>query len=116
MYKILAIDDEAINLQIIGASLTKDYQVFMAKDGHRGFQLALEKRPNLILLDIVMPDFNGYEVAKMLKEHPQTCNIPIVFASGNTENQIQTDVEYQGYISKPYNKTEMLTVIANALS
>ncbi|MBO1928221.1 response regulator [Thiomicrorhabdus sp. 6S2-11] len=116
MYKILAIDDEPINLQIIGACLSNDYQLFMAKDGNRGMQLALKNKPDLILLDIVMPDLNGYEVAKMLKDNPQTRKIPIIFASGKTKSQIQTDVEHVGYISKPYNKAELLTLIANTLS
>ena len=116
MYKILAIDDDPINLQIIGASLANDYRLFMAKDGRRGLQLALEKKPDIILLDIIMPELNGYEVAKMLKENPQTNNIPIIFASGNPESKIQTDIEYVGYLSKPYNKTEMLALIANTLS
>ena len=116
MYKILAIDDEPLNLQIIGLALSNDYQLFMAKDGNRGLQLALKNKPDLILLDIVMPDLDGYEVAKMLKADPQTSDIPIIFASSKTENQIQTDIEYAGYLPKPYNKADLLALIANTLA
>lgn len=116
MYKVLVIDDEPLNLQMIGLILSDDYQVMMAKDGNKGLQLALKNKPDLILLDIVMPDLNGYEVAKLLKADPQTSEIPIIFASGKTKEQIQTDIQHAGYISKPYNKEELLTLIAKTLS
>lgn len=106
LYKILCIDDESDNLRILSAAFREDYQVIACKSGEAGLRMAREHRPDLILLDIVMPDISGFEVIERIKADPGLCDIPVIFITG-----LQTsDDEEKGlrlgacdYISKPFN-------------
>ena len=69
---ILMVDDHQANLQVLGAILKKKYRTVSAKDGFKALEFAKEKRPDLILLDIMMPDMDGFEVCAKLKESPET--------------------------------------------
>ncbi|MCC2617943.1 diguanylate cyclase [Aestuariibacter halophilus] len=88
---ILAVDDEQINLRIIGQGLSEDYRVIMADTGKRAIELACEEKPDLVLLDIRLPDMSGYTVLKSLKNHPDTKSIPIIFVTGqdSDENEVK---------------------------
>tara|TARA_R110001592_G_scaffold113940_14_gene313313 strand:- start:452 stop:1480 length:1029 start_codon:yes stop_codon:yes gene_type:complete len=102
--KILVVDDEPNNLQVINQVLVGNYQLVFAKNGQRAIEIAIEQQPDLILLDIMMPGMDGYEVCRELKNIKSTAHIPIIFvtAMSEMENECQ-GFEAGGvdYITKP---------------
>ena len=101
---ILAVDDEASNLQLLRQILQDQYRLLFAKDGPRAIELARQELPDLILLDVMMPGMTGYEVCAALKAQPATAAIPVIFVTALTD----TDDELEGfeagavdYITKP---------------
>ena len=79
---ILIVDDEPTNLSVLSQTLTHSYKVRAANSGLRALQVAnSEPRPDLILLDVMMPDMDGYEVIAQLKKNPATKNIPVIFVT-----------------------------------
>ena len=102
--KILVVDDEPINIDVLGGLLKQDYRLIVAKNGERALKAALSGNPDLILLDIMMPDMDGYEVCRRLKADESTRDIPVIFITAMN----QTDDEALGfelgaadYITKP---------------
>jgi diguanylate cyclase (GGDEF)-like protein len=110
--KILIVDDSVENRQLLLRTLGKTgYEVIEAGDGKEGLTRALEDLPDLILLDIVMPELDGYQVCEALKRVPGVADIPVIFLSAETEvkNKIK-GLELGGvdYITKPFNRGEVL--------
>jgi putative two-component system response regulator len=79
--RILAVDDEPTNLQLLRQILHDHYGLLYAKDGMRALELAEQERPDLILLDVMMPGMTGYEVCRKLKSQPATAGIPVIFVT-----------------------------------
>jgi len=103
---ILIVDDERTNILYLNRILSADYEIFTAKDGAKGIELANEYLPDLILLDIVMPGMDGYEILSLLKTEEKTKAIPIIFITGLTGDENETKGLALGaddYISKPFN-------------
>ena len=105
LFHLLLIDDDLGYLHIMTTMLQKTYAVTMAPTGKRGLELAEETAPDLILLDVTMPDMGGYEVCTKLKANRNTCNIPIIFVTASGLD----DDEYLfagavDYITKPVNR------------
>jgi putative two-component system response regulator len=101
---ILAVDDEASNLQLLRQILQDHYRLRFAKDGQRALELAREERPNLILLDVMMPGMSGYEVCAALKADSRTAAIPVIFvtALNDTEDELEGfEAGAVDYITKP---------------
>ncbi len=83
---ILVVDDNPANLQMVGKLLTySGYDVMLAESGLQAFEMIDEKLPDLILLDLVMPDMDGIEVCNRLKNDSKTRDIPVIFCTGNNE-------------------------------
>lgn len=104
--RILAVDDEATNLQLLRHSLQDEYQLLFAKDGEAALRLARSELPELILLDIMMPNLCGYEVCEQLKADPLTRHIPVIFLtalSNSQDEQRGFDLGAVDYITKPFN-------------
>ena len=102
--RLLLVDDEPTNLQLLRQVLQADYRLLFATDGARALQLAKEQRPDLILLDIMMPGMDGYAVCQSLKSQPLTAHIPVIFVTALTDTQDETrgfDVGAVDYITKP---------------
>lgn len=78
---ILAVDDEATNLQILKQTLGNQYRMKFAKSGKLALELVDKELPNLILLDVMMPEMTGFEVCSKLKEDPTTARIPVIFVT-----------------------------------
>ncbi len=104
--RILIVDDSKATLRILSGLLKDDYTVFMASSGKEALDKAFANPPDLILLDIVMPDLDGYEVYRRLKENEATQNIQIIFITAKSSE----DDELQGlslgavdYITKPFS-------------
>jgi putative two-component system response regulator len=106
MQTILIIDDEPTNISILNELLQPDYNVIFSKDGPTGIKIATSSAPpDLILLDIVMPDLDGYQVAELLKSDEATQNIPIIFitAKGYEDDEIKGfELGAVDYIAKPF--------------
>jgi signal transduction histidine kinase len=104
--RILAIDDTPANLMTLGGALADDYELQLATSGQQGLSLAAQEPPDLILLDIMMPEMDGYEVCRRLKADPSLQNIPVIFVTALAE----MDAEVAGlklgaadYLTKPIN-------------
>jgi len=104
---ILAVDDATDLLALMAKALSADYQILTAADAGSAIEKAFaEPRPDLILLDIEMPDVSGFEVCQALKAEAQTAAIPIIFLTGKAEAQAQVEGFQLGavdYITKPIN-------------
>ena len=103
---ILVIDDEVFNLRLLTHMLGSEYTIYAAKDGQTGIETAKEHRPDLILLDIIMPEMNGYETLAALKASAETKNIPVIIISGiDTEEEKEKELLSQAAdcIHKPFD-------------
>jgi CheY-like chemotaxis protein len=111
--KILIVDDIPKNIQM-AMNILKDrgYKMFYAKSGEMALKLVLEHDFDLILLDIMMPDMNGFEVCDRLKDNHKTRKIPVIFLSGKDSSQdIEQAYECGGidYVVKPFITIELIT-------
>ncbi|MBT9584055.1 response regulator [bacterium] len=102
---VLIVDDEPTNINILYSLLKEDYRTLVATNGKRAVELARSSRPpQLILLDIMMPEMDGYEVCKLLKEDPLTRHIPVLFTTAQNDPQEMArgfEVGAADYIHKP---------------
>jgi DNA-binding NarL/FixJ family response regulator len=103
---VLLVDDEPVNIKILSDILKDEYDVMFAMGGAEGIRLAIELRPDLILLDVMMPDMDGYEVCAKLLGDPRTAAIPVIFvtALGSTAQEVRgLETGALDYITKPIN-------------
>ncbi|WP_218581301.1 HD domain-containing phosphohydrolase [Pseudomonas sp. L13] len=103
---LLLVDDEPTNLQVLRHTLQEDYRLLFAKDGSKALALAHSEQPDLILLDIMMPEMSGYEVCKTLKQSLATMRIPVIFVTALAEESNEQkgfDLGAVDYISKPFS-------------
>ena len=114
---VLVIDDSVENLSLISGLLDSNYEVRLANSGQRGLALGRAK-PDLILLDVVMPDLDGWTVCRRLKDQPETRDIPVIFLTG----RVNADDERQGlelgaadYVPKPINPIVLLARVRTQL-
>lgn len=110
---ILIVDDVAKNIQVLAHILEEldEYDFAAATNGKKALEFIEKKLPDLILLDVMMPEMNGYEVCERLKSDPVTRDIPIIFLTAKTEIQdIVKGFELGAvdYVTKPFNSTELL--------
>lgn len=117
--KILIVDDEALNISIVAEILNHEYDLLVATNGEKVLQIvSSDPKPDLILLDIMMPGMSGFEVAKRLKENPETLNIPIIFLTAKHDNESIVkgfDLGAVDFVSKPFQKEELLARLKNTL-
>ncbi|MEK1905911.1 MAG: HD domain-containing phosphohydrolase [Pseudomonas sp.] len=102
--KLLLVDDEPTNLQVLRQILQDDYRLFFAKDGDKALELAARERPDLILLDVMMPGMTGYEVCTRLKQAADTLAIPVIFVTALADVDDEArgfEVGAVDYITKP---------------
>ena len=102
--RLLLVDDEPTNLQVLRHILQADYRLLFATDGERALQVAREQRPDLVLLDIMMPHMDGYAVCRALKADAATAAIPVIFITALNDSQDETagfDVGGVDYLTKP---------------
>ena len=105
MSRVLIIDDTPEYIEML-SDILSDYEIFAAKDGKKGIQLAQKILPSVILLDINMPELNGYEVCRRLKLNKELQNIPVIFLTANEGTnfeEIGFEVGAVDFISKPFN-------------
>lgn len=114
MKKILAIDDNEINLVLLNQIFKlyyPDFKFLQATSGKDGIEMALNEKPEIVLLDILMPEMNGYEVCKILKKEQNTQHIPILMISALGQNPMERtkglNAGADAFISKPFSQDEL---------
>ena len=119
MRKILIVDDEPYILNILDFSLDAEgYTVLQAADGEQALQLVRDERPDLVIMDVMMPRQDGFETCRQLKDDPKTSGIPIVMltARGSREDrEIGDMVKADGYITKPFSPQKLLDTVSDFL-
>lgn len=114
---ILAIDDEKDILKLLEYNLQKEgYQFFSSKTGEEGFELAKSKRPDLVILDLMMPGIDGIEVCKLLKANQSTKSIPIIMLtakSAEIDQVVGLELGASDYITKPFSVKVLLARVKN---
>jgi diguanylate cyclase (GGDEF)-like protein len=106
--KILVVDDEKMNIIALAHFLKPLYEIIVAVDGYSALEAAKKHAPDIILLDIIMPDMNGFDVLVKLKDSAETMNIPVIFITGLSNAGDEEKGLLLGavdYITKPFNKS-----------
>ncbi|MEE4453676.1 diguanylate cyclase [Novosphingobium resinovorum] len=113
---ILIVDDEVSNIEIMNAVLEDDYEIFFSTSGQQALDTARATPPDLILLDVLMPGIDGFEVCRQLKDDPVLCDIPVIFTTGLGD----TDHEMRGltlgaidYVTKPIQPAILRARVGN---
>jgi diguanylate cyclase (GGDEF)-like protein len=104
--RLLIVDDQPIHLQVLYRILSADYQLFMATSGTQAVRVCRDQLPDLVLLDVVMPDMDGFEVLQQLRSMPETTDIPVFFLTAHAGDDIETKCLEAGavdFIPKPVN-------------
>jgi len=117
---ILAVDDDEDNLELLTEVLCPlNCEVITAKDGRATIDIAQRRQPNLILLDILLPDICGTEIARLLKQNPQTQKIPVIAVTALARVEDKESLLVAGcnaYISKPYMLDDLEATICRYLN
>jgi DNA-binding response OmpR family regulator len=117
---ILIIEDDWSAVRILELSLKQEgYQIITALDGERGLELARAQLPDLVLLDVMMPGMNGFEVCSQLRANPVTAHLPIVIItvrSQKADKETASEFGVSGYITKPFRRAELVATIKAALA
>ena len=113
---ILVVDDAPENIASLCLFLKPTYRVKIALSGEKALSVVAKNLPDLILLDVVMPGMDGFEVCRRLKADPTTQGIPILFVSGNEIDQVKgEELGSAGVIQKPVNSTLLRSMISKNL-
>ncbi|MBF0101523.1 MAG: diguanylate cyclase [Desulfobacterales bacterium] len=116
--KILIVDDMPLNIQVLNQVLEHDYQTFFATSGKDALDLALTVLPDLMLLDIKMPDMDGYELCRQIKNAPVLKHIPVIFITSLNQEEDETiglELGAVDYISKPFSSAIVKLRVRNHL-
>ncbi len=118
--RILVVDDEIDFVKMLQARLRiEGYDVLTAEDGIQGIQIARKERPDLIILDIMMPGLDGHSVCDMLKKSTLTWSIPVIYLTARTGQADELTAIEKGakyYLTKPYNPAMLMEMIKSALT
>ncbi|MBU2958124.1 diguanylate cyclase [Paracoccus sp. 1_MG-2023] len=113
---ILIIDDDPANIEICSAALEEEYEVCFALSAAQALEAVHEVRPDLILLDVVMPDMDGYELCRALKDDRQLADIPVIFATGLGDDEAEVRGLTAGaidFVTKPIRPASLRRRVAN---
>ncbi len=119
MTKVLVIEDEQVVRQLVNRLLTGEgYEVIEASYGQAGYQMAISEKPNIIMLDLMMPVMDGFEVLRKLKSNPETKRIPVIILTAKIDAESERRCMRSGavdYIKKPWGPGEIGDRIAMVL-
>lgn len=119
--KILVVDDEAALQSVVHDALAEDYQVLSAFNGREGLDQAERMMPDLIFMDVMMPDMNGYEVVKMLRGNPVTKDIPVIVITArdfdpSTVQLMKNESNVVGFLPKPFRVADLRDAVRAILN
>jgi two-component system, OmpR family, alkaline phosphatase synthesis response regulator PhoP len=113
--KILVCDDERHIVRLIQVNLERQgYQVVTAFDGKEGLEKIRAEKPNLVVLDVMMPYMDGFEVLKSLRREPETMNLPVIMLTAKAQDKDVFEGYHYGadmYLTKPFNPMELVTFV-----
>jgi DNA-binding response OmpR family regulator len=116
--KVLLVDDSSTVLLMERALLSRTYEVVSARDGREGVEKALAEKPDLILMDVMMPRMNGLDAVRYLRSEPETRNIPVIMVSTRGElRSVESGYESgcNDYVTKPFSGVELLAKVKSCL-
>jgi DNA-binding response OmpR family regulator len=116
---ILIVDDDQPQVEALAHRLTRQgFETILAFDGAHGMAMARQHRPDLVLLDLRLPDIDGFQVCERLVDSPDTCGIPIIIVSGMERPDIVRSSRAAGcefFVRKPYDPNALLALIQHAI-
>jgi len=121
---ILIVDDDPVFVETTKTVLeSRDYKVITALDGEEGLRKVKDEKPDLILLDIIMPTQDGFHVCQQIKKNPQLADIPVVILTSFAKHKGETNIpvsaglelEAEGYLDKPVSPEELLRYVGEML-
>ena len=119
MARILVVDDEPDVVEIVRIRLEQDgHTILTAHDGREGLQSVFENKPDLIILDVMMPGIDGFEVAYQMKNNPLTVNTPIIMRTASADfGSIAKgwNLDVDNYVTKPFKLDELADTVKNVL-
>jgi two-component system, cell cycle response regulator DivK len=114
---VLIVDDDALNLKLFATSLTRrGYRVLLAMDGRRGIDLACRERPDLIMMDVQLPDMSGLEATRTLKSNDDTRDIPVMITTAfliDSEELRKSGCD--GFLAKPFSAPQLMSLMASLM-
>ncbi len=117
--KILIVDDDQAMVDVLGLRLSRQgFETVSAESGQEGLSIARNDQPDLIVLDLRLPDVDGFAVCKQLVDSPETCSIPVIILSGLDSPDIIRECRAAGggyFLRKPYDPNTLLVLIQRAL-
>lgn len=116
--KILVVDDQSINIRLVGETFKSDCDIYMAMDGEQAIAQCQATLPDLVLLDVVMPGIDGYEVCRRLKADANTKDIPVIFITSQQDEADEAlgfELGAVDYVTKPFNQTVLLARVRTQL-
>ena len=116
--RILIVDDVPINIKSLASVLDRDYEIAVASSGQKALKSISKKHPDIILLDIVMLEIDGFEVCKFLKSNETTRDIPVIFVSGKNEQEEKIMGEALGavgFLTKPIDTSVLIPLLRTHL-
>ena len=119
MTNILIIEDDPEAARILELSLKREqYKIAIALNGKQGLVAVQTQQPDLVLLDLMMPDIDGYEVLRRIRANPLTAELPIIIVSARTQDadkRMAAQLGANGYLTKPYRRADLLAMIQACL-
>jgi DNA-binding response OmpR family regulator len=118
--KVLVVEDEAAQMLLVRSGLERQgFEVLWAKNGGEGLRLAREERPDLVLLDVILPGIDGIQVCRALRASPDTERIPVILVTASSMRSLSERVKSFGVnacLIKPYELSELLAAVERLLS
>ncbi|MBF0454600.1 MAG: response regulator [Magnetococcales bacterium] len=118
-FRVLIVDDVPGNIKSLAEILKGKFQIFMATSGEKALEIVANQKIDLILLDIIMPEMDGYQVCSLLKSNPQTAPIPVIFVTAHTDSNdraIGLAAGGAAFVSKPTSPPLLIETINHHLS
>ena len=119
MKKILIVDDEVTSLKMLSLAVGgSKHKLLLAKNGAEALKLAKEEKPDLVLMDIMLPRMNGYEVTRVLKGDAETRHIPVIAITARTidyDEEMAREAGCEGYLTKPFRVGSLREYLATWL-
>ena len=118
--KIVLIDDDADQLHVLSYRREQQgFQTFSATSGQIGFELVRHKLPDLVVMDLRLPDSSGFQICKRITEDPKLCQIPVIIVSGMERSDVVRETRSAGatfYVRKPYDPNALLLLVNQAIN
>ena len=118
--KILVVEDDRSSLTLLTYALGQEgYKVLAASDGFAGLKIAQNDNPDLIILDVMLPGLDGYEICRRLRQSPQTATVPIIFLSARADQgdkDVGLKMGANAYLTKPSDPSTILTKVGALLA